>query len=442
MSALEIIYIVTGGSALLMTAIFVCSSFRELKPRAALIGLLLLIVFSVVWGGNFFLFAKSTTALLLPVCLLIVFALLFFAPLGKTSALKIRRITEKIDERDVMFAREEYQPGTDKYDRYYAAHPEFKDIDDRLRKLPAILRPEGKFYEAGRSEKVIEMFSKVSALTTQVDGIPAPEQADIDEQTLSEEIKKITLELGADEVGVAKLNPMFVYSHVGRGPEEWGKPIENNHKYAIVFTLEMDYEKVESAPHLPTVEESAGNYLKGAQISIELARRIREMGYPARAHISDSNYQIMLPPVAQDAGLGELGRIGYLISQKFGARIRLGAVTTDLPLVTDKPVTFGVQEFCEKCQKCATNCPSGAIPLDAKVNVRGVEKWPTTVEQCIRYWRIVGTDCALCMKVCPYSHPPTMVHNLVRAGIRRSSFARTVSAWADDFLYGRKIKID
>jgi hypothetical protein len=46
------------------------------------------------------------------------------------------------------------------------------------------------------------------------------------------------------------------------------------------------------------------------------------------------------------------------------------------------------------------------------------------------------------MKVCPFSHPPTLLHNLVRAGIRRSAFARRVSLWADDLFYGRKAKVN
>ena len=201
----------------------------------------------------------------------------------------------------------------------------------------------------------------------------------------------------------------------------------------------MDYEFVETAPGLPITNESALQYLRGANISNSLARHIRSLGYPARAHIAGSNYQIMLPPVAHDAGLGELGRIGYLISPRFGARVRLGAVTTDLPLLPDKPITFGVQDFCEKCLKCAINCPSGAIPKGGKVMVRGTEKWQLNIEQCLHLWRAIGTDCGLCMRVCPYSHPPTLVHNIIRAGLKRSPFARTVSAWGDDLFYGRKI---
>jgi len=175
------------------------------------------------------------------------------------------------------------------------------------------------------------------------------------------------------------------------------------------------------------------------RVSIVLADYIRSLGYPARAHIAGSNYQIMLPPVAHDAGLGELGRMGYLISPKFGARIRLGAVTTNLPLKTDKPIEFGVQDFCEKCKKCADNCPSAAIPSGEKTNVKGVEKWQLNVEQCLYYWRLIGTDCGLCMKVCPFSHPPSFLHNLVRIGIKRSAFARLISVWGEDIFYGKRV---
>jgi reductive dehalogenase len=246
--------------------------------------------------------------------------------------------------------------------------------------------------------------------------------------------------LGADEVGTALLNPMYVYSHVGRGPEPYGAAINNTHKFAIAFTLEMNYANVEAAPDLPITEESAAKYLKGAMISLALAQYIRDLGYPARAHISGSNYQIMLPPVAYDAGLGELGRHGYLISPRFGARVRLGAVTTDLPLIAGKQITFGVKDFCEKCLRCALNCPSASIPKGSTENIRGVCKWPLNIESCFRYWRLIGTDCGLCMKVCPYSHPESLVHNLVRAGIKRSVFARRISTYGEDFFYGKKVK--
>ncbi|MBU0985109.1 MAG: reductive dehalogenase [candidate division Zixibacteria bacterium] len=394
------------------------------------------------WLGLYLAYESQPLPLMIPIVAVVLITLVFFFPIGIRKPVPCAKVTERVDERDVMFAREEYEAGTDKYEQYYRMRPEFKQVDDRLRKLPPLLHPGGRYYDASRSESIRDTFRTISRMTVQVDGPCAAQSAIVDPDAMTARIKNTVLELGADDVGIGPLNPQFVYSHVGRGPEPWGRPIVNTHKYAIAFAVEMDYDAVETAPKLPTVEESAAKYLKAAKISIELAERIRAMGYPARAHISDSNYQIMLPPVAADAGLGEVGRIGYLIHPRLGARLRLGAVTTDLPLVPDKPISFGVQDFCEICKKCATNCPSAAIPKGDRTVQRGVEKWPLAVEQCVYYWRVVGTDCGLCMKVCPYSHPPTFVHNLVRAGIKRSRIAQRLSIWGDDVFYGWKITRD
>jgi len=433
------IYWLAGATVGLFFVSFAIASIRERRARAVFFSLLFLGVFGAAWCGWYVTFADSTWGMLFPLFALALFLLLFLGPMGRCRAMGVGLITERVDERDIMFAREEYEPGTEKYDEYYKMRPEYKEIDDRLRELPRLLAPGGKYFDAIRSPRIRELFQQINTLTTQVDGEVARVARPVDSIRITEEIKRRVVQAGADDVGVAILNPMFVYSHVGRGPEPWGQPINNEHHYAIVFTVEMDYNCVESAPDLPITEETARRYLQAAHLSVDLARHIRSMGYSARAHISDSNYQIMLPPVAQDAGLGEVGRLGYLISPRFGARIRLGAVTTDLPMVPDQPVSFGVQDFCDKCLKCAVNCPSAAIPRDRPVEVRGVEKWPLRVEQCLRYWRLIGTDCGLCMKVCPYGHPPTLVHNIVRAGIRRSSLARTVSVWGDDLFYGRKV---
>jgi len=433
------VYWLAGVTVSLFLILLALGSIREKRPRAVLFSLLFLSVFSAAWCVWHAACADSPWGVLLPVTGLALFLILFFSPIGCRRTMAIGPITERVDERDIMFAREEYEPGSDKYEQYYRMRPEYREFDDRLRELPRLLAPGGRYYDAVRSGQIREMFERINTLTTQVDGEVAREAQPLDSTRITKEIKQRVLQAGADDVGVAILNPMFVYSHVGRGPEPWGRPISNKHRFAIAFAVEMDYFCVESAPDLPITGETARRYLQAAHLSVDLARHIRALGYPARAHISDSNYQIMLPPVARDAGLGEVGRIGYLISPRFGARIRLGAVTTDLPLVPDQPVSFGLQDFCDKCRKCAVNCPSAAIPSDRPVEVRGVEKWPLRVEQCLRYWRLIGTDCGLCMKVCPYSHPPTLVHNIVRAGIRRSSLARTVSVWGDDLFYGRKV---
>jgi reductive dehalogenase len=162
------------------------------------------------------------------------------------------------------------------------------------------------------------------------------------------------------------------------------------------------------------------------------------MGFSARAHIAGSNYQAMLPPLGWMAGLGELGRIGTLITTKYGPRARLGLVTTSFPLKPDKKIKFGVQDFCEKCRKCAVNCPSQAIPHGEKKEDNGVLKWVLEREECYRYWRKAGTDCAVCMYVCPYSKPNNAFHNVIRNFAAKTSLARSLSVWGDDFFYSRK----
>jgi len=439
MTVLDFIYLFTGGAVSVFLILFGVTSLGERKARAAAVSFGLFVVFSTIWFYGWYRYDFSDIALLVPVGLILLVTALFFLPLGRRHPIAVGEVTERVDERDTMFAREEYQPGTERYDEYYAARPEFKAIDDSIRHLPELLAPGGRFYDPVGSTYIESLFTINEEFVTMVDGEVGSPHVEVEPQSITRQLKDLTRHLGADDVGIAELNPAWVYSHVGRGPEPWGKPIDLGHKYVIVFTLEMNYDHVEDAPRLPITEETAVQYLNGALISTALAEFIRQLGYPARAHIAGSNYQIMLPPVAYNAGLGELGRHGYLITPRHGARVRLGAVTTDLPLISDQPIEFGVQDFCETCKKCAANCPSKSIPFETKTTVRGVEKWLLNMETCMRYWRAIGTDCGLCMKVCPFSHPPSFAHNLIRAGIKHSSFARRISVYGDDLFYGRKV---
>jgi ferredoxin len=434
-------FLVAGAAVSFFLGLYGVSSLMEKKPRAAFVSALLFLVFGGIWFGGFFVFHPGHYVLAAAVLLIAVLALLFFLPVGKTKTLRINTITERVDERDVMFARAKYEPGTERYDAYYRMKPENKEIDDKIRSLSELLGPAGLYYDPIRSEYVASQFRLEEQLVTLVDGPVSSDKQQVDPGEASATLKKMALHLGAAEVGIARLNPYWVYSHVGRGPELWGAEIKNDHPYVIAFSVEMDYAQVQEAPGIGISEETALQYLHAQRISIVLAEHIRQLGYQARAHVAGSNYQIMLPPVAYDAGLGELGRFGYLISPRFGARIRLGAVTTEISLVPDKPIQFGVQDFCEKCKKCAENCPPKAIPDGGKTMVRGVEKWQLDIEKCYHCWRVIGTDCGLCMKVCPFSHPDNLIHNILRGGIKRSSFARSVSLSGDGLFYGKKIEL-
>ncbi|MBW1731606.1 MAG: FCD domain-containing protein [Deltaproteobacteria bacterium] len=165
---------------------------------------------------------------------------------------------------------------------------------------------------------------------------------------------------------------------------------------------EMDWDHVSSASHTPSGAESARNYERGAYLSVHLARWFAHMGYRAVAQ-NTRHYDIALPPLAVDAGLGEIGRLGYLIAPCFGARVRIFATLTDMPLIPDRPISIGVDEFCKRCKKCAESCPSKSIPMGEKIVHRGALKWKLNEDSCFEYWSKVGTDCSICMAVCPFS---------------------------------------
>ncbi|MHB1133801.1 MAG: 4Fe-4S dicluster domain-containing protein [Chloroflexota bacterium] len=315
----------------------------------------------------------------------------------------------RFDERDCVFARRDLQASSARYAHYYAGHPELRAVDDAIRTLPGLGTAEPRAVAAMGDA----IFGSVLHLASEdiVAGEPeAARQGDKSQAVLAPEVaaakvKGLAHLLGADQVGIGPLNPAFVYSHVGRTPtgQTWGARIELRHPYAISIGLRMNVAGlVRSAPHYPTLLESGAAYARGALIAVQLAAYIRGLGFQARAHHL-RNYQVLSVPVAVDGGLGELGRCGTLISREHGNCLRIATVTTDLPLACDAPVDLGLQRFCSLCQACAKECPAGAIPTGPKVLVRGVRKWELDAEACYRYWFETGSDCALCVVVCPWS---------------------------------------
>jgi epoxyqueuosine reductase len=212
---------------------------------------------------------------------------------------------------------------------------------------------------------------------------------------------------GADLVGIARLNEFWVYSHSYNrlSGQHDSIRLPKQHRFAVVMAIEMDYDKFVTSD----IEASAATglgYSKMAFVSSLLAQFIRNLGYQALPCGNDTALSV---PLAIDAGLGELGRNGLLVTPQFGPRVRLCKVLTDLPLEPDKPIDFGVQEYCEKCKKCLKNCPAHAISEDKTTNATtmssnsGVLKWPVNGGRCFRFWCETGIDCSICIKVCPFN---------------------------------------
>jgi reductive dehalogenase len=413
-------------------------SFREGERRAARIALAAAVLTSLP------LFLISLLSLAVKLVMLgviaaggIVGAILFLLPIGRVErGNDVPR--QRLDERDIMFARARLVPGSPEYESYYTMRPENRAVDDETRALPGLLSLAASKANPLAFASAEASFCLTGALREEVDGPVAPARSKFTAAQMTSYIKSLARYYGAYTVGITELQPYHVYSHIGRGSGEYGAPITLDHRYAIAFTVEMDHAMMGTAPNAPTTMESARQYVEAARVALQLGYLIRQLGYPARAHI-DGNYRVIAPLVARDAGLGEIGRMGLLMTPELGPRVRLGVVTTDLPLIPDqRDDNPSVIDFCRICQKCAETCPGQSIPLGDREEIDGTLRWRINSESCFRYWNLVGTDCGRCIVVCPYSHPNNAAHNLVRWAVRRSGAARRAVLWMDDVFYGRK----
>jgi reductive dehalogenase len=328
--------------------------------------------------------------------------------------------------------------------KYYAAHPEKKEIDEKIHGKPEIEEPGRLFYDSQYTPVFDAVFYHLKQTRGAAWGEPSAEKKKINNEKLAQVIQELAGYYGAVDVGITSLKPYHLYTHAGRHAENWGEKIQNNHRTAIVIVVAMDVKMIKSAPALPVALETSRQYVEAAKIANIIAAYIRYLGYSARAHI-DGNYQLMCVPAAVDAGLGTLGRIGLLMHPVYGPCVRISAVTTELelpPITNTKDAhTWNLQtieHFCDICKKCADNCPTQSIGKGEEPFNRGFRHWSINQETCYSYWKTIGTDCGFCIRVCPYTKPNTLMHKLVRFYISRNALNQQIALFLDDLFYSRK----
>jgi len=308
-----------------------------------------------------------------------------------------------VDERDIMFSRLGYEKGSDIYEKYYSEHPEKKGIDDMLRSRPGYGEPGTVEFDEIRSPIGNAGFEFLSDIKHLAEKKSAVVPKELDMKKMTEEIKKRILYFGADMVGITKIEPEHFYTHRGRPQDVWGQIVDYNATHAIVFAVEMDEGMINTAPGVESGIEGVKSYVNVAMIGLWISYYIRSFGYEARTHM-DGNYLAMVQKMAVDAGLGEIGKSGLVLTRRFGPRIRLGAVTTNLRLLTDEKDDMGVEDVCLKCMRCVEKCPSKAIPEGGRKMVDGKMEWPAIIpEKCYMVWSRMGTDCSICMAECPFN---------------------------------------
>lgn len=253
-----------------------------------------------------------------------------------------------------------------------------------------------------RREGFLDHYTIPIAGTNRKRDIPSPAE-------MSREIKHVARLFGADLTGICEFDARWVYrrrySRRKKQPKEMDLP--ENLTRVIVLAFEMDYELMRTNPSALSGAATGLRYSRDIGTLLLLAQYIRNLGYQAVASVNDTALDI---PLAIQAGLGEYGRLGLLITREFGPRVRLGKIFTDLPLALDTPIKFGVREFCAVCRQCVRGCPMRAVPEGAptaegpnRSNIRGVKKWHIDAEKCFTLWVNQNTECSICIRVCPFN---------------------------------------
>ncbi|MEM8981100.1 MAG: 2Fe-2S iron-sulfur cluster-binding protein [Pseudomonadota bacterium] len=234
------------------------------------------------------------------------------------------------------------------------------------------------------------------------DGEPEPVKAEITPEEATDLIKATSYWLGVDAVGMSACPDWSWYSHDARG-----EVLDPPHDQAVSMVIDQGFETMEgsSGDDWIAVSQSMRAYLRFSLLGGVIAKQIRNLGYSAKAHtVMDG--EVLQPPLLLLSGLGEVSRIGEVILNPFlGPRLKSGVVTTDMPLAHDKPIDFGLQSFCESCNKCARECPAGAITAGPKLMFNGYEIWKSDSQKCTTY-RVTtpgGAMCGRCMKTCPWN---------------------------------------
>jgi reductive dehalogenase len=266
----------------------------------------------------------------------------------------------------------------------------------------------------------------------------APVQVAIDDPArMAGEVKRIARFFGADLCGITGMDERWIYATQVDTRDFSEAPVDLPEGMTSVIVLghQMDADLVQTYPSALAGAATGREYSHEAAVVMQLAAYIRNLGYNAVASMNDTGLVI---PFAVKAGLGEYARNQLVITPEFGPRLRFSKIFTDLPLSHDAPKPLGVKAVCDICTRCADACPVKALPFGAPSDeaanpsaIKGVVKWTSDAEKCFGYWAKLASDCAICMRVCPFNRDFSTWRNRLWLKLALSPL-RKLALWLDD----------
>ncbi|NQT20033.1 MAG: 4Fe-4S dicluster domain-containing protein [Planctomycetes bacterium] len=204
-------------------------------------------------------------------------------------------------------------------------------------------------------------------------------------------VKNVAMRFGADLAGVCRLNADWLIEP--NTIEDLG--FREGHTWAVVMAVAMDAGRIRKSPAAARAATRIG-YMRMAALAAPVAEFIRNLGFRG---VALGNGVALSVPLTCDAGLGEHGRHGMLITPEYGSCVRLCKVFTDLPLAPDKPLGEGPKVFCNECDLCAQACPGNAI--DTGTHPSETSRWLVDNDKCRSFWSSTGYGCVTCIAACP-----------------------------------------
>lgn len=256
-----------------------------------------------------------------------------------------------------------------------------------------------------------------------------------DKPMTRQRLKDIVLEAGADDVGVVEIDRPSLQDQKNRIMSAFPKV-----KTLVSFICRMNAPQIRSADRSLADGEFIAYDAEMLHISRTVVKILRNEGItavtPSESFPQDMGkserlkYTVSHKPVAEAAGLGQMGHHRLLIHPLFGSHLCLGTMALDTALdVYDQPLDYNP---CINCNLCVATCPTGAIAQDGSFEfvkclvhtyrdrMGGFLNWveslvvsrdmkeyreKRTDDETLAVWQSLtyggGYRCGYCMSVCP-----------------------------------------